>query len=662
MELRRRFWEIFNDRASVALGLFFLALGARLAFLFLNPHLNYGFVSVLGLPFSDAMEWNDLANHLIRGDGIVGPWAAQRPLYPVFLASFYTWFGESFVLAKILNALVVALSVALVFRIGDWVFGRTIGFLAAALPMIDWDQACQSMTLMSEPLGLGLFVSSVYLLIRGVKKESPRDLFFSGLLFAFCNLARPLTLLAFPVYLACLFREYRRRGFDHRRTLRRVGLFALGAALGLAPWLIRQKKVIGIWAITSKTAESFYAATTPRFGQWSSSSDFESTVKGGEPPRDKYLFQMAKARENLLSNPSFYLGNVIRSFGRYIAQVPTPFPRANGVVVAAFFLFVWRFLSPRVKASPIRWWLWLAPAVGVFLLPNKYYFLFSVLGLLGAGRRGGTVAWILIGSLLFAGLGNALVGGSIMDRTFTMGQWLFLLFFFEGIRLAVEAYGRRVVFRKPIDELLIVDRIQIGGAEAAGLLARLARKTIGGAVAVGVGFFLISGFKLFYLNAIRGPLPTTEPAPLTFEEKKAWVEQMSAALGKPLMGRALESKSRFFDPTLGFVREGENHGRWVVGLGRLTSYRYFLAANTSIPHWSRLFDRRDFDRVICRIDPLGWVVVPGKISDLPTTKDMIVIGLANVDIRRLYQGRTVIEAMALRPFKEESRLPPSRGS
>ena len=94
-------------------------------------------------------------------------------------------------------------------------------------------------------------------------------LFASGAFLACSNLARPLTLFAFPICVAIIaanswLRESRR----WKMAVLHSSAFALGTVVFLAPWVIRQRVVHGIWTISCNSSSALFAASTPEFGVW----------------------------------------------------------------------------------------------------------------------------------------------------------------------------------------------------------------------------------------------------------------------------------------------------------------------------------------------------------------------------------------------------------
>ena len=66
-----------NNRLVIAFGIFFMALAIRMLFYYYNQDTTIGRVSISGIPFSDASNWNDLAIDIAQGKGMTGNWSAR---------------------------------------------------------------------------------------------------------------------------------------------------------------------------------------------------------------------------------------------------------------------------------------------------------------------------------------------------------------------------------------------------------------------------------------------------------------------------------------------------------------------------------------------------------------------------------------------------------
>jgi hypothetical protein len=115
------------------------ALVTRIALHLQHTDFSYG-TSVFGLPYSDAFEWHKLAESILRGAGMTGPWGGQRPGFPYLLASVYLWFGPSLESGAILLAICSALVIVLLYATGTRISGMLCGISLGAWALISAPQ------------------------------------------------------------------------------------------------------------------------------------------------------------------------------------------------------------------------------------------------------------------------------------------------------------------------------------------------------------------------------------------------------------------------------------------------------------------------------------------------------------------------------------------
>ena len=378
--------SIFNNAVLIALILFVLSFAIRL--LYYHSHLDLTtYESIVGVPFCDARHWNEGAIAISQGKGISGP---NRPFYSILLAIFYTWFGPSFFLAKILNIIANSLTVSFIYLMGKKVFNKLIGLAAAIIAMLNMDYLTSNLTIMTEPLGLFLFVLSCYLLILGLERKSYSLLLFAGIVFSLCNLTRTMTLIAFPGYVIIIFYILKKQNISYRKNILLLSLFSFGVLITLTPWLIRQKAVYGVLSIAPNSANAIYAATSPKYQQWNGTEGQEAVEKGFITLKEQYNFFLRGAMNNIFQYPLFYLKNCLK--------------------------FTYKFISCyKCQLSPI---------------PQKYEFILCFVGIILLFILKSSYALILINSLVFVVIGSGMVANAgIPYRLFTMVSWIFDFFY-----------------------------------------------------------------------------------------------------------------------------------------------------------------------------------------------------------------------------------------
>ena len=452
--------SIFNSTVSIALILFVLSFMVRL--LYYHSHLDLTtYESIVGVPFCDARHWNETAISIAQGKGLSGP---NRPFYPIFLAIFYTWFGPSFFLAKLLNIIINSLTVSFIYLIAKKVFNRLLSLVVAIIAMFNIDYLRSNLTLMTEPLGLFLFVLSCYLMILGLDKKSHILLLSSGVAFSLCNLTRTMTLVAFPGYLIIMFYTFKKQDISSKKNILLISIFILGVFATLMPWLMRQKSVYGVYGVLSlspNSANPIYAATSPKYKQWNGAEVFEAAEKGLTTLKEQYDYFQKGAFDNIIKYPFFYLKNCLKSAYEFMACY-------------------------KCSLSPI---------------PQKIEFLLCFAGAILLFTSKNSNAFILINSATFVVIGSAMVANAGTPlRLFTMVSWLFDFFYIYALFFLVSFAYSKIVFKRDKLSLrkLAADN---GNTPGGGLHDEVKLRTYLKYMSLfDPMFFIVSSMKIVYLN------------------------------------------------------------------------------------------------------------------------------------------------------------------
>jgi len=607
----------FNNDAFIAFILFALSLMIRLFYYYFHSDLTT-YESIVGVPFCDARHWNEGAISIAQGRGISGP---NRPFYPIFLAIFYTWFGPSFFLAKIINIITNSLTVSFVYLTGRKVFSKLIGLAATIIAMLNIDYLASNLTIMTEPLGLFLFVLSCYLLILGLERKSYGFLLFAGVVFSLCNLARTMTLIALPGYLIIIFYVLKKQNISFKKILLSVFVFCISVFITLAPWVIRQKMVYGVFTISPNSANLIYAATSPKYQQWNGKEVQEAEGKGFYTLEEQYNYFTKEAIKNILRYPFFYLYNILKSAYKFVSCYKFP-------------------ISP---------------------IPKQFEFIICFLGMIVSVPLKSNYIFILINSLVFVVMGSAMVANAgTPDRLFSMVSWIFDFFYLLAFAyLALFAYFK-IVLKKDgfylkkltTKENTFVDR-PLHRQESL-------KKWL---MYIGLGFLffsIISSTKIIYLSYFKPPLMEKVPL-IDRSEKKKILEEINRI--RPGTFNSIELKNEYLivEPNNKHINDPDDYkdnGKLVVHLNKIDQYLYFMPKEKKIHDWFRLFTLRNYDRTIFSMGNWGWVfyIFPDKIPDDLKGKYVIAVGKMNIDMNFNHEARRIVELIAIIPYQGDYNL------
>lgn len=125
-------------------------------------------------PTDDAFEYDYYARSIAQGEGFTrsgylkqgGPTAIRGPAYPYLLGLAYAVSGESTTAGRLLNALLGALTVALVFALGRRIWGFPVGIVAAFFAAVFPPLVLLSRDLVSESLFIPLELLAVLCMLN----------------------------------------------------------------------------------------------------------------------------------------------------------------------------------------------------------------------------------------------------------------------------------------------------------------------------------------------------------------------------------------------------------------------------------------------------------------------------------------------------------------
>lgn len=216
-------------------------------------------------PSYDGTWYGRVARDLLAGDGVRGidgrPTAFFPPGYPAVLAAAYAVFGIHPALPKVLNAVLATLACLFTYLAGRAAYGWRVGIAAAALLAACPGDVFYAGVTLSEPL-FGCALTGLvlaFLLWNRPGAARLRWLGF-GVLLGAASLVRGIALPFAVVPLAAWLADRSRA----RGAWLRFALVALGVALAVAPWTLRNQLRLGYpILIASDGANALLIAHSP---------------------------------------------------------------------------------------------------------------------------------------------------------------------------------------------------------------------------------------------------------------------------------------------------------------------------------------------------------------------------------------------------------------
>jgi len=209
---------------------------------------------VFRLPYED--YWHQAPQHSLAPN-VAGLTASRPPLFPIVLAGLNQLFGRQFWSVRLLNALCMAivggLLASFLMRHKGWQ-GACLGLFLFVV--VDYRTRLYGRTLLTEPLATLLTTVLLLILVRYWRRPLFRNAAAAGVVLGLMVLTRSQFILWAPPLTGLMaVLSYRQRSgisqFSHSRfsprkaVTARVVIFAASLCFVLAPWMIRNCRVLG---------------------------------------------------------------------------------------------------------------------------------------------------------------------------------------------------------------------------------------------------------------------------------------------------------------------------------------------------------------------------------------------------------------------------------
>jgi 4-amino-4-deoxy-L-arabinose transferase-like glycosyltransferase len=256
---------LLTFRTALALGaILLLAAAVRLVFLARAP----AFVLL-----SDSADFFQAAYGLSQAGEFPLP-LKRAPLYPIFLALPIRAIGPSTEVTVLVQHLLGLGSVVLVYLLGAVAFNRPTGLLAALGAAMNGSLLLMEHSLNAEALFTPLLLSALLIFLLAIRSGRLTLFVCAGLILGLSALTRPVAQTILPLLAAVALFQPR----AWRLRLAAVGLVCIGFLLVITPWVLRNRAVYGVTAISGGAGDSL----VERVRRHDSGFDFHDR-SGAEP-------------------------------------------------------------------------------------------------------------------------------------------------------------------------------------------------------------------------------------------------------------------------------------------------------------------------------------------------------------------------------------------
>ncbi len=257
MSTKRTKMKLFQKETLLVLALFLLAFVIRFVYLNqikLNPYFD--------TPQIDALWHHNWAKEIAAGDWLGKEVFFRAPLYPYFLGTLYSLFGESFYLPRLIQIIIGSLSCVLIFLLGRKVFNKTVGIIASVAACVYAPFIYFDAELLIPVLVIFLDLTLILLLLRAEVRLKKRWWFVAGIVLGLSAIARPNILIFVPFVLLWICIRFWE---NNKNRIIPSALFLLfGSILIISPVTIRNW-VVGkdFVLISSQGGMNFFIGNNP---------------------------------------------------------------------------------------------------------------------------------------------------------------------------------------------------------------------------------------------------------------------------------------------------------------------------------------------------------------------------------------------------------------
>ena len=281
-------------------------------------------VGVFSLLLGDAKSYATWAQDISKGNWLGSRVFYQAPLYPYFLAVYYSVFGLNPFGIRLIQILLGAAACLLIARAGRHFFSNQAGLLSGLLLAIYPTAIFFDGLIQKAVLNLFFMTLLLFLLGKNHSQPSGKLWFACGLVLACLGLTRENALiLVLPISLWLLHHFCAEAG-ERKKWMAWTCLFLLGLSIGLFPVALRNKMVGGDFALTTAqfgpnfyignhhNASGMYEPLRGGRGSWRYEQQdalalAEQAVGRHLSPSEVSRFWTHKTLDEILSNPGDWI-------------------------------------------------------------------------------------------------------------------------------------------------------------------------------------------------------------------------------------------------------------------------------------------------------------------------------------------------------------------
>ncbi len=267
---------------------------------------------------ADEREYTDIAREMAP-DPLGYPGVFRPPLYPFLLVFSNAVFGDTRFAAGVLQSLLATLNVVVIYAMAQTLFKRNgISLLAALLFAVSPELTAIARLYYSETLFFLLMCTGFWLLFKWMRSPRFSRLLIPGVIFGLTALTRDIVtgfaLVVVPFWLATIWAP------RWKQMLAAIGCFAVGFAIILAPWAIRNTSIEQRLVLVGTSGEYVFAKDNARL---ESKLGITPNLEGAVLARDngqKVINYQRTILRDFRSQPPAERGNFARERGMQVIR------------------------------------------------------------------------------------------------------------------------------------------------------------------------------------------------------------------------------------------------------------------------------------------------------------------------------------------------------
>ena len=193
---------------------------------------------------SDQALYDSVAQNILSGQGFIyhGKDAGIEPLYPLFLAGVYKFFGHNYNAVRIVQIVLFALTTVSVYLLAEKIFNKKIAVWSGLIIALFYGLANQTGNIATETLFTFLLIASALAFYKAYFEDKNFWFAISAILLGFASLTRGIVQFLFIFAIASIFVVYFRKT-SFKNAAVKASLFLVAFLLVLLPWTVGSRLI-----------------------------------------------------------------------------------------------------------------------------------------------------------------------------------------------------------------------------------------------------------------------------------------------------------------------------------------------------------------------------------------------------------------------------------